>query len=82
MLTTFCFSLFSCGLFLSRCGSLSFAWLVRLVVVLLDCQWLFLVAAMSGVGLFISEIAYAFCVLDVIPQVRGSCFMEAVLYGS
>jgi hypothetical protein len=42
---------------------------VRLVVVLLDCQWLFLVAAMSGVGLFISEIAYAFCVLDVIPQV-------------
>lgn len=43
---------------------------VRLLTVLWDVRWLVLLSCMSGLGLWVSEIAYAFCVVDVIPQVK------------
>jgi hypothetical protein len=43
--------------------------IVRLVLVLYDVRWLLMLTVLSGLGCFVSLIAYAFCVVDVIPQV-------------
>jgi hypothetical protein len=55
---------------------------VRLLTVLWDVRWLVLLSCMSGLGLWVSEIAYAFCVVDVIPQVPTRPFTFTKLLSS
>lgn len=58
--------LFSCR---GEDAELSLDWLVRSLIVLYDVRWLLLLSLLSALGMAVSEIAYAFCVVDVIPQV-------------
>lgn len=48
--------------------AVSFDWLVSLVIVLNDVRWLLVMSVLSSVGLWVTEVAYAFCV------VRGLLF--------
>ena len=62
---------------------LSYDWLLRLYVILRDVRWLLLMSVLSAVGLWTWEIAYAFCVVDVIPQIRLMKFLlEAITRNS
>jgi len=62
---------------------MSFDWLLRLYVVLNDVRWLLIMSVLSGVGLWVTEKAYPFCVVDVIPQIRLMKFLlEAITRNS
>jgi hypothetical protein len=43
--------------------AVSFDWLVSLVIVLNDVRWLLVMSVLSSVGLWVTEVAYAFCVV-------------------
>lgn len=43
--------------------SVSFDWLVSLIIVLNDVRWLLCMSVLSSVGLWLTEVAYAFCVV-------------------
>lgn len=63
--------------------AVSFDWLVSLVIVVNDVRWLLCMSILSSVGLWITEVAYAFCVVDVIPQIRLMKFLlEAITRNS
>ncbi len=57
--------------------AVSFDWLVSLVIVLNDVRWLLCMSVLSSVGLWITEVAYAFCVVSacvrpcMCPSVRA-----------
>lgn len=43
--------------------AVSFDWLVSLVIVLNDVRWLLVMSVLSSVGLWVTEVTYAFCVV-------------------
>jgi len=49
---------------------ISIDWMVSLSKVLYDVKWLLFMTTLSALGLKVTEIMYAFCIMDVIPQVR------------
>lgn len=48
--------------------TVSFDWLVSLVIVLNDVRWLLCMSVLSSVGLWLTEVAYAFCVVSALPD--------------
>lgn len=48
---------------------ISFDWFIGLVIVLNDVRWLLIMSLLSCIGMWVSPLAYPFCVVDVIPQV-------------
>jgi hypothetical protein len=62
--------------------SVSLDWLVTVVFVLNDVRWLVAMSVLSCVGLFLTEIAYAFCVMDVVPQVRRGGGVLSAAWGA
>ena len=61
------------GLTVRLFGNKTFSvdWMVSLSKVIYDVKWLLFMTVLSAVGLFATDIAYAFCIMDVIPQ--ASC---------
>lgn len=49
--------------------SFSVDWIVSLAKVIYDVKWLLFMTTLSAVGLWATDIVYAFCIMDVIPQV-------------